>query len=238
MHVHHALPLQPPPGLRRRWTCSLRSGSPCLAASHASKPLPGSARPGRSVIRFVAGANARESTRADECFAVRAVHLRMKTVFAVLALTVACGSSNAASEDGGDESEPVAATPLEGTVGGSPFRARSAVGSRFDSEVVIYVYETEQHCAPTTVTEPPTEPAEEVRERLVSTTVVWKTGVVETVGERAFGTSFVVDGTDSTLASSGRIEVVEAGATGTLRLRARAENGDHVEGEIAVEICE
>jgi hypothetical protein len=149
----------------------------------------------------------------------------MRRALVLLFALAACG-------EGGPD--PIATTPLAGTIGGRAFTARSARARRSTREGYksVTIYDVAGRCS---------DPTPAV-DRYVFATPVWRVDAAQD----SYSIAFYVQGTGSehdtiTIADEARIEVVRApadvGAKGLIRIRARA-NGDSVEGEIEVEVCE
>ena len=139
---------------------------------------------------------------------------------------------------------PVSATPLTGTIEGKSFAGKFGVAKKSgfddDGKRMISIYDREVPCSSfSSEDEPPAY-------LLIS--VPWEAGVAR---DFSFGGSdgqtatFVVKKADgdftNIISTQGRVEIIEApteaGAKGTVRLRAEA-RGNSVEGEVAVEVCE
>ena len=157
--------------------------------------------------------------------------------FAALS-AVGCGSSSS-SDDG--PTGPVAATPLTGSVDGKDFTAKSALAKKgFDEgKKSIDIYDHDVSC----------DTFDDKSERKILIDVPWTAGTAKDFSFSLSGgggqtATFVIDknGTpDNIIATTGRVEVLDApadkGATGKIRLRAIAQ-GNKVEGEIPVQVCE
>ena len=151
--------------------------------------------------------------------------------------TIGCSSSDDGSEDSGG---PVAASPLTGQVNGASFAAKSAIARKSSGEKKsIDIYDSDVTCdafAPKT-------------DRSILISVPWTAATTRDFkfslgGGDSQTATFVVqkDGqTSNIISTQGRVEVIEAptekGATGKIRLRATAQ-GNSVEGEIAVKVCD
>jgi hypothetical protein len=168
--------------------------------------------------------------------------MKLGLLVAAIAVAALSGCSSSDSSSSG-KTGPVASTPLEGTIDGKPFegkfaRAQKGFGSSDDGEVSIDIFDKDVPC----------DSFEQTTEPYVLLSVPWKAGTARDFkfaskpeGQTA---TFVIqkDGkTDNVISVQGRVEIVDAptekGATGKLRLRATAE-GNNVEGEVAVKVCE
>jgi hypothetical protein len=169
----------------------------------------------------------------------------------LVGFTTSCAStSTVANADAGSTAvmeEPVASTPLAGTVGSLPFTGRHAV-----------VHLSSPHPPDLTVYGEPTPCNADPRPSLLVGLAAWSVGthVVRspTPGELQRGAkdddfvtvNFVHDQASGIPANdfsdSGRLEVLEAptvvGTKGKMRLRASAGAGNAVQGEISVEVCD
>jgi hypothetical protein len=155
----------------------------------------------------------------------------------VAALT-ACSSSDSSSSA---KTGPVASTPLEGTIEGKPFTgkyARAQKGFGDDGDVSIDIFDKEVACGS----------FEDTEEPYLLLSVPWKAGTARDFkfaakpeGQTATFVIHRAGKTDNVISVDGRVEIVDAptevGATGKLRIRASAE-GNQVEGEVAVKVCE
>jgi hypothetical protein len=187
-------------------------------------------------------------------------HMRLVVFTSILLL--ACGGSTTESKSSGPSSSSpaesakapattVSSAPLQGTVGGSPFDgavalARYGTGSK---NAEIQIFGKGRTCA---------DYPGRYDGWLVLVSIRWEAGVSGAVGGlaeqngEAVGTSATDlvsvafqnnddDAVHYDWAKSGRVEVVEASTTagghGRLRVRATAETGDTIEGEVPVEIC-
>lgn len=135
-----------------------------------------------------------------------------------------------ADDDDGDDATPVDARPLEGTVRGESFVARSALRHG----AVVDVYDVAATCDD--------EPAAGASEAAILLTVPdWRAGSafqLDFYGGRSV--TFVRPPGKNYVVSSGRVEVVAPGsdgAPGVLRLRVGDETNGRVEGEVAVVNC-
>jgi len=151
---------------------------------------------------------------------------------------VAVGCSS--SEDSEDSGGPVAASPLTGQVNGTSFAAKSAVARKSsEGKKSIDIYDTDVTC----------EDFSPKSDRSILISVPWEAATSRDF-KFAFGgdgqtATFVIrkDGTSPSniISTQGRVEIIEApaekGSTGKMRLRATAQ-GNSVEGEIAVKVCE
>jgi hypothetical protein len=151
---------------------------------------------------------------------------------------IACTSS---TDSGSGKTGPVSATPLAGTIEGKSFTGKFGIAKpgfdESDPERMISIYDTEVTCA--------TFSPEADAYLLFS--VPWKAGTARDFsfgGKDSQTATFVVkrDGeTDNIISTQGRVEVIEApteaGAKAKIRLRAEAQ-GNSVEGEVLVEVCE
>ena len=158
---------------------------------------------------------------------------RACTVLCLLAVA-ACSSS----DSGEDSGEPVASSPLSGTVDGKPFAAKSAIArsSGGGDKRSISIYDVDATC----------DDASPQTDREILFSVPWKAGTSRPLkldftdlnGSQTV--TFVVGKSNNIISNSGRIEVLEAptekGTTGKIRVRASAD-GHSVEGEIAVQVC-
>jgi hypothetical protein len=171
--------------------------------------------------------------------------MKLGMMFAgLLAITAAACTSETDSSSGG-KTGPVASSPLAGTIEGKSFTGKFAVArkSGFDddpaaaAERMISIYDREVPCSSFS--------AETDAYLLLS--VPWKAGTARDFsfgGKDSQTATFVVkkDGeTVNVISTQGRVEILdaptEAGAKGKLRLRAAAD-GNNVEGEVSVEVCE
>lgn len=159
---------------------------------------------------------------------------------AALAISgVACTTETDSSEG---KKGPVSASPLTGTIEGKSFAGKfgRAKKTSFDDTVerMIDIFDTEVPCSSFSDTP----------DAYLLLSVPWKAGTSRDFklgsGEESQTATFVVqkDGkTRNIISTQGRVEIVdapsEAGATGKLRLRAAAD-GNSVEGEVTVEVCE
>jgi hypothetical protein len=166
--------------------------------------------------------------------------MKLAMVFAIafgsFPLVTGCSSSSG----GGGATGPVATTPLAGTVDGQSFTAKTALAhDGFDSgKKSIDIYDTDVNG----------EAFGQSSKREILLDVDWTAGSAKdfslgsgTAGQTA---TFVVDknGTpDNIISTTGRVEIIDApttkGSTGKMRLRATAE-GNQVEGEVPVQVCE
>jgi hypothetical protein len=150
---------------------------------------------------------------------------------------IACTST---TDSGSGKTGPVAATPLTGTIEGKPFAGKYGVAKpgfdENDPERMISIYDTEVTCASFS----------NEAEAYLLFSVPWKEGARDFSfgGSDSQTATFVVkrDGeTDNIISTQGRVEVLEApteaGAKAKIRLRAEAQ-GNSVEGEVLVEVCE
>lgn len=150
---------------------------------------------------------------------------------------VGCSSSSSSDDE---PTGPVAATPLTGSVDGKDFTAKSALAKNGfdDGKKSIDIYDHDVSC----------DSFDDKSERKILIDVPWQTGTTKDFSFSLSGggqtATFVIDknGTpDNIIATTGRVEIVDAptdkGATGKIRLRAIAE-GNKVEGEIPVQVCE
>lgn len=162
----------------------------------------------------------------------------------VWAATAACSSSDTAAPK---KTGPVAATPLRGTVNGSPFSAvygKSTKDSSLDAtgpvKRFVALYETKSSCA-----------HEPEFGRVVVTMTPWLAGFAQDFSSSSLTASFfnheMGKPDTSALSVDGRIEIIDApttpGSTGKVRLRASATGKDtgavySIEGEVDVEFCE
>lgn len=149
--------------------------------------------------------------------------------------TLGCGEG-----DSSPTPSPVPDTPLQGTLGGRPFVARSALarqpaGPSDTPRKWIDIYDVEVGCddfLPAT-------------DRSIIGTVPWTSGT-EYALSFSQSVTFVLDEADGTpvnhLVTDGRLEVVDAptavGAKGRLRLRAIKGDAGFVEGAVDVTVCE
>lgn len=143
----------------------------------------------------------------------------------LLGFAVACSSS-----------DPVASTPLKGTVFGAPFEAKVANLKAIEATPglsSVLIYSRDVPCN-----------ADDTERPSLDAQVTWKTGTVEAdlssskttgVGFRRYKSAGSIE---SIQATKGRLEVIQASDTaGTMRIRAEDEQGNTVEGEIAVRVC-
>ncbi len=143
-------------------------------------------------------------------------------------------------EDPAEKTGPVSTSPLQGTVEGTAFVAKSARAKKGfdDGERSIEIYEGTVTCK---------DFAPEEKRKIIFS-VPWKTGTARdfkfALGGDGQTATFVIkreSQTDNVISTQGRVEIIdaptEAGAMGKIRLRAVARE-NNVEGEIAVEVCE
>lgn len=161
-------------------------------------------------------------------------------VACLLALVlVGCGGEgDSPSTPSTQSSVPDAA--LEGTLGGRPFVARSALAHAppdpsDTTHKWIDIYDVEVSCDdffPST-------------DRSIIASVPWKAGTAYSFDYKQ-NVTFVIDDADGTpvnyLVSTGRLELVDAptavGAKGRLKLRASNDKAGSVEGSVDVTVCE
>lgn len=156
----------------------------------------------------------------------------MKT-FSLLALgLLACVSAACSSDAGaGDSDEPVAKSTLTGMIGGESFTARSATaipGFDDDGTRRVEVYDTEVTCDTAAG-----------GGRSVIASVPWQSGFASALSLNQNVTLYEGEGQNN-VATSGRIEVIDApaeGETGVVRIRAFIDDDNQVEGEIEVQVC-
>jgi hypothetical protein len=157
-----------------------------------------------------------------------------------LSLVAALGCSS--SSDSDDSGGPVAASPLTGQVNGASFAAKSAIARKSGSggeKKSIDIYDSDVTC----------EAFAPKADRSILISVPWAAATSRDFkfslsGGESQTATFVVqkDGqTSNIISTQGRVEVIEApaekGALGKIRLRATAQ-GNSVEGEIAVKVCD
>lgn len=149
-------------------------------------------------------------------------------VLLIGALVAGCTSSGAG--DGADGT--VASSPLRGAVAGKEFVGKSATAtSPFDDgKWWVEIFDGEASC---------TSPGASDRKVLV-TPESWQAGYSAEFGLKENAT-FVPAAGENLIATEGRLEVLAAptakGETGKIRLRANYDDGNHVEGEIDVQMC-
>lgn len=148
----------------------------------------------------------------------------------VAAFGSGCTFAMSDAEGEADDAEPVEARPLEGTVRGATFTARSALRHG----TVVDVYDVDATCDD--------EPARGAAETAILLSVPdWRAGTafqLDFYGGRSV--TFVRPPGKNYVVSSGRVEVVDPGSLatpGVLRLRVGDDTNGRVEGEIAVVNC-
>ena len=157
--------------------------------------------------------------------------------FLALATVTGCSSSGGASTDSGG---PVATTPLKGTIAGKDFIGKIAIAqpgfADEGSKKEISIYDTDVDCSG----------AQAGGDHHILTSIEWTAGIAKNLKLDFSGgdnqtVTFVTGPGENVISNQGRIEVIEAptdvNAKGKLRLRATAES-NHVEGEIAVLVCD
>jgi hypothetical protein len=159
-----------------------------------------------------------------------------------LALSAAACSLNSTSSGDDGPTGPVASSPLTGSIDGKDFTAKSAVARKGfdDGKKSIDIYDTDVTC----------DTFDDKAERKILIDVPWTAGTTKdfsfslSSGSSSQTATFVIDkgGTpDNIIATTGRVEIIDAptdkGTTGKMRLRAIAQ-GNKVEGEIPVQVCE
>jgi hypothetical protein len=165
-------------------------------------------------------------------------------LFGLIALgTAAC---TVESNDGGTAAKtgPVSSAPLAGTIEGKSFAGKFGVAKKsgFDDDGtrMISIYDREVPCSSFS--------SEEEPDAYLLISVPWEAGVARDFsfgGKDGQTATFVVKKADgdftNIISTQGRVEVLEApseaGEKGKIRLRATAE-GNNVEGEVTVEVCE
>jgi hypothetical protein len=151
-------------------------------------------------------------------------------------VVVGCSSSDESEDSGG----PVAASPLTGQVNGASFSGKSAIARKSGTEgkKSVDIYDSDVTC----------DAFAPKADRSILISVPWTAATARdfkfALGGDGQTATFVVqkDGqTSNIISTQGRVEVIEApaekGATGKIRLRATAQ-GNSVEGEIAVKVCD
>lgn len=163
-------------------------------------------------------------------------HIPYFAMTLVMAFATGCSSTDESNAKTG----PVDSSPLAGSVAGTSFTAKSAIARAGfkDGRKELDIYDIDVTCkdfAPTA-------------DRYVLLSVPWQAGTARDfsigTGDSAQTATFVIqkDGaTTNVFSTQGRVEVLEApsdvGSKGKIRLRAIADE-NHVEGEIAVDVCE
>ena len=158
--------------------------------------------------------------------------------------TAACTIETTDTGSGSAKSGPVSSAPLAGTIEGKSFAGKFGVAKKSgfddDGKRMISIYDTEVPCSSFS--------SENEPDAYMLISVPWEAGVKR---DFSFGGSdgqtatFVVKKSDgdftNIISTTGRVEVIEAptaaGEKGTIRLRASAQ-GNSVEGEVTVEVCE
>ena len=157
------------------------------------------------------------------------------------AMAVACGG-NGNGGDAGNPGSPVASTPLTGVIQGRTFTPVGAVavvdtfsdaGMRF-----LSVYEVAANCSNT-------NPQIQQGQGAILGYIAWKTGLTYNLDFTHSITLVYPDdaGTpQNDIAISGRVEEIDAppdaGAMGTLRIRANFDAQNNVEGQVSVMACD
>ncbi len=159
--------------------------------------------------------------------------------FAVCLSGLSVVGCSSADEDGGDSGGPVASSPLEGTIDGKPFTAKSALArpSGDSGEVMITVYDVDAKC----------DGASPQVDRRILTSVPWKANTARNLKldfsdvKGSQTVTFVLGSSNNIISNSGRIEILDAPSgkneKGKIRLRASARE-HRVEGEVEVQVCE
>jgi hypothetical protein len=155
---------------------------------------------------------------------------------ALALFAVGCGSSSDDAPSG-----PVSASPLSGSIDGQDFTGKVAIARKgFDEgKKSIDIYDDASITCDT---------FNDKATRKILIDVPWTTGMSKDFSFSFSGggqtATFVIDkggSPDNIIATTGRVEVIDAptdvGSTGKIRLRAIAE-GNKVEGEIPVQVCE
>jgi hypothetical protein len=150
-------------------------------------------------------------------------------------LLVGCGSSD-------DSGAPVKETPLSGTIATQPFTAKSALATTSSSGTSVTIYDKDATCA---------DRFGKSGTQILLTVDTWNDGYSYQLGgsvDTPFGiplpkysVTFVTGGSNNTIVSKGRVEVVKASSksgAGTLRLRADGGESGSVEGQVAVTLCD
>jgi hypothetical protein len=153
-------------------------------------------------------------------------------------------TSETDSGSGGGKTGPVSATPLAGTIEGKSFSGKFGVAKKSgfddDGKRMISIYDTEVPCSSFSRDGEP--------DAYLLLSVPWEAGLARDFsfgGKDGQTATFVVKKADgdftNIISTQGRVEILEApseaGAKGTIRLRAEAK-GNNVEGEVTVEVCE
>lgn len=171
----------------------------------------------------------------------------MKLGLMLFGLVALCATAcTIESTDGGSAGKtgPVSAAPLAGTIEGKSFAGKFGVakksGGGDDGKRMISIYDTEVPCSSFS--------SEAEPEAYLLLSVPWEAGLARDFsfgGKDGQTATFVVKKSDgdftNIISTQGRVEVVEApseaGEKGKIRLRAAAQ-GNSVEGEVTVEVCE
>jgi hypothetical protein len=161
---------------------------------------------------------------------------------AAIAVVVGCGGGGGAAstespeaEEQGTGGETVSApSTLSGTVGGSPWEARTAVAGNSvtgEADRVIALFPFVISCADLADGNWPAEASSGTRD--VSVTVTWADGFTTSAPEGTFERS------RSASADGGSVTVLRAGERGRLRLEMRGDDAefDSISGEIDVIDC-
>lgn len=155
-------------------------------------------------------------------------------VLATVGMLGGCGSSD-------DPGTPVKDTPLAGTIATQPFTAKVALADKSSSGTSVTIYDKDATCSTRYSVE---------GTQILLTVDSWADGYSYQLGGSVdtplgfslpkYSVTFVTGGSNNTIVSKGRVEVVKAGGSdtpGTLRLRADGGESGAIEGQVAVTIC-
>jgi hypothetical protein len=162
----------------------------------------------------------------------------------LIALGVSACTIESNDSGGGAKTGPVSATPLAGTIEGKSFAGKFGVAKKSgfddDGKRMISIYDTEVPCSSFSNENEP--------DAYLLLSVPWEAGLKRDFsfgGKDGQTATFVVKKADgdftNIISTQGRVEILEApseaGEKGKIRLRAEAQ-GNSVEGEVSVEVCE
>jgi hypothetical protein len=174
------------------------------------------------------------------CLFLEVFAMKLAVAFTMLGLLSVFGAGCSSSDDEEAKTGPVSASPLTGAIEGKAFEAKSAIAKKGfdDGERSINIFDKAVTCAD----------FDSDADRYILLSVPWKAASrdfkISLGSDDSQTATFVIkraSETDNIVSTQGRIEILEApteaGQKGKIRLRATAQ-GNNVEGEIAVEVCE